>query len=230
MEEVESSKSDTTVEYKRTGLYPLDPLSTILKLCLLYFLPKYTKISIKPCRIFFQQPSLYQGALRLYFGDEKNHLHHLLSPIKNYIEMYPSINDENLQNFTKFAIKGLTRLINSYQERNDTKLLIDALTHYRKLLSESLNSPNSLSINDDINIEDEYKNVSISDYKDKINSLWNRTEIDVVSDLFQILIFNNETNKDFMQWFKSMNTIVDSKEIDLEKWWCSIFDVSIRSR
>lgn len=59
----------------------LDPLSVILKLFIYSYKPIGTKISIHNNRLYIQEPGIFQGTVRVFFGDCKNDINIIMFPI-----------------------------------------------------------------------------------------------------------------------------------------------------
>jgi len=59
----------------------LDPLSVIIKLFIYSYKSVGTKISIQHNRVSIQEPGIFQGPVRVFFGDCKNDINILIFPI-----------------------------------------------------------------------------------------------------------------------------------------------------
>ena len=92
----------------------IDPFCCLIKLSLLRFLDPGTKISIYQNRIHFNHPSIFQGFIRTFYGDNREHLHNLYMPIKKCVEWF--WNDKNGDMLYMFnnAVIGLKMLKNAY--------------------------------------------------------------------------------------------------------------------
>ena len=64
----------------------LEPFCTLIKLILLSYKDKGTKISIYNNSIQYQEPSYIQGILRIWSGDCREDLHNLYNPIIKALE------------------------------------------------------------------------------------------------------------------------------------------------
>jgi len=175
----------------------LDPLSTIIKLALLNKYNNGVKISIQYNIIYIQKKSCYQGLLRWFNSDSKKDLDKLFNPIiyacQKYLinNIYPNINI-----IFEYAIKGLDKLINTYN--NDT-----IISNYLKYLSLIINYflikfNNNLEyiINDDLIYKPIFNSNNMYDiYFNKyhllkidfnyINYIWTDTMINDLIILFQ---------------------------------------------
>ena len=92
----------------------IDPFCCLIKLSLLRFLDSGTKISIYQNRIHFNQSGIFQGFIRTFYGDNREHLHNLYMPIKKCVEWF--WNDKNGDMLYMFnnAVIGLKMLKNAY--------------------------------------------------------------------------------------------------------------------
>jgi hypothetical protein len=59
----------------------LDPLSVILKLFIYNYKPQGTKLSISHNKIVIQDHGIFQGSVRTFFGDTKNDINIIFSPV-----------------------------------------------------------------------------------------------------------------------------------------------------
>ena len=81
----------------------LDPLTSIVRLAILSFKSKGTKISINNNKITFCEPNMWQGTLRLAFGDNREDLHNLYNPIVKATKWY-SCENVNIKDYSKLQI------------------------------------------------------------------------------------------------------------------------------
>jgi len=162
----------------------LDPLSCIIRLGLLTFKDKYTKISIANNKIYFQAPDILQGPVRWTFGDGRADLHNLCNPIEKAILWYNPIENKCIDNIFKLSVEGLTRLKQSYIVPNntigDSNLVCHSISHYITLIQNKINNVDTLS-----HLPDEH-NVSF-----KI--LWCAEEIEIIDNLF--ILANDKRKK-----------------------------------
>mgnify|MGYP001222291411 CR=1 FL=1 len=165
----------------------LEPLSCILKLGLLEYKEKGTKISIIDNSIHFNEPSLTQGLTRLFNGDCREDLHNLYHPLIKSIEWHP-LDDYSL--LYQQCKNGLN-LLNSVYDNNTT--IHHTINHY-------------ISIIDGTNkIETPETNPIIDQLKD----IWSIEEIKAINELISLIV--NGKNKEI--YIKSLNDIVSAKEL-----------------
>jgi hypothetical protein len=152
----------------------LDPLNTVIKLALLGFKAPNTKLSITNHNVFLHEPSYFQGAIRIYNGDNKEDLHYLLNPL--YLATIKYLNDSNLLLFT-LAINGLNLLKETYNCSETTKHTIDL---YIYMLDNSINKKN---------VEFSFIKISSEDIDlySKFYYNWRDEEINVIITLFNLI-------------------------------------------
>lgn len=168
----------------------LEPISCIMKLILLQYKQKGTKISVNNNAILFNEPSLGQGFLRSIYGDCREDLHNLYYPILRCVQWY-SHEDPHFKYFYQECKKGLLLLIDVY-DNNST--IHHTLSHYISIIEG----------NKDDNLNDEKINPII----DTLHEIWSPGEINALYDL--LMLIQKNKNKDI--YLKALEDIVTSKE------------------
>ena len=92
----------------------LEPFNCILRIILLNYKLEGTKISIQNNSIQYNDPSFYQGILRSIYGDNRDDIHNLYSPILKAFEWYNTIDSKMNKYFFEKLIIGLECLKNVY--------------------------------------------------------------------------------------------------------------------
>jgi hypothetical protein len=122
--------------------YVLDPIATICKIALLYYMPEKTKLSINYNSISLQTPTYTQPIERKYNGDSRNDIPNLNTTLIRACEWYIAASDidENILNKIKniavFCIKGLTKLqTGTYSNDIGTKII---LQHFINMIQSAL--------------------------------------------------------------------------------------------
>jgi hypothetical protein len=90
----------------------LDPLTTLIKLAILPFKPEGTKLSIDNNYIFFSENTVYQFAIRTYYGDSYNDLRDITKPLHKAVAWY--FDDPKMKYLFENAINGLEKLKHTY--------------------------------------------------------------------------------------------------------------------
>lgn len=181
-----------TCQYSNKKNLILEPFCCLLKLILLQFKEKKTKISIIDNSIYYNEPSLTQGIIRLFNGDCREDLHNLYHPLLKCVEWYP------IKEYPKFyeeCKKGL-ELLNDVYDNNTT--IHHTITHYITIV-EGTNKQTLPDTNPII---------------DQLKDIWIQEEIKAISELL-ILILNNK-NKEI--YIKSLEDIIDAKEKTVNKY------------
>ena len=161
----------------------LDPLTCIIRLAILAFKPPGTKISINNNKITYCEPSIFQGTLRLAFGDNREDLHNIYNPIKKATTWF-SDKDEHINNLFVHAVSGLKVLKDSYS-KNST--IYHTLKLYQDLIKLNLKKvkPNYNCVETD-DERDEAEKTRARDLNKiylKLKSLWSRRELSIINNL-----------------------------------------------
>ena len=114
----------------------LEPFCTIIKLILLSYKDKGTKISIYNNSIQYQEPSYIQGILRIWSGDCREDLHNLYNPIIKALEYSDLNNDKHIYLLNK-CIDGLNNLIQNY---DNNSIITHTLNHYINIIKKYINN------------------------------------------------------------------------------------------
>ncbi len=164
----------------------LEPLCCLLKLILLQFKERGTKISIIDNSIQFNEPSITQGLIRTFYGDCREDLHNLYHPLIKCLEWYPLKENQLLYNESK---KGL-EIINEVYDDNTT--IHHTITHYLSIVE----GKNDKDLPDTNPVIDQLKDTWLSD------------EINAIKELLSLIL--NGKNKDI--YINALNDIVSAKE------------------
>ena len=90
----------------------LDPLTTLIKLAILPFKPEGTKLSIDNNYIFYSENTVYQFAVRTYYGNSYNDLRDITKPLHKAVAWY--FDDPKMKYLFENAINGLEKLKQTY--------------------------------------------------------------------------------------------------------------------
>lgn len=165
----------------------LEPLCCILKLILLQFKEKNTKISVSDNSITFNEPSYGQGLVRSLYGDCREDLHNIYHPLLKAVEWYP-IKDFNI--YYEECKKGLQLLLKVY---DDNTTIHHTISHYISIIIEGKNDKEVLETNPII---------------DNLKDFWKTEEINVINELLNLILKNIE--KDV--YLKCLENIIVEKE------------------
>lgn len=128
--------------------YIIDPLTTLCKLALLNFMPGGTKLSISHHILYIQEFSYFQGPLRKIYGDSRNDISNINTPLLKVVKWYiidnielikyPNDETENsMKIITQYAIKGLKKVQSTtYNDDMSIKII---LQYFINMLTTALN-------------------------------------------------------------------------------------------
>jgi len=129
----------------------LEPICCLYRLSLLQFYDDGVKISISENKIVINDSGYIQGVARWSKGDARKDLHNLFNPIDrlykyDYFTLYDD--DEDFIYLLNNAIKGLNKLINTYDE---TSIIVHSLNLYKKILEDIKNKKEKIetTVNED---------------------------------------------------------------------------------
>ena len=208
---------------KKKQLQLLEPLSTIIRLAILYFDLQGTKIAIYNNRIFTQKPNFMQGTIRWTYGNKRNELHYLYKPIVIAINQYDAKLNKNIKTIFEYAIKGLDKLRNTYKQKSGT-IICHSIDLYKEAILKSIgdtkNTKNtkdiskftSTSKNKKINLTDSihYDDITSKLYDD-FNQLWDEEQITIIADLLNLA--NKQTELSTKTSFiEAIDAIIKNKE------------------
>jgi hypothetical protein len=118
----------------------LDPLTTLIKLAILPFKPEGTKLSIDNNYIFYSENTLYQFAVRTYYGDSYNDLRDITKPLHKAVAWY--FDDAKMKYLFDNAINGLEKLKQTYGNTGKADAVqsyIDVLAGFNHRVMQEIN-------------------------------------------------------------------------------------------
>jgi len=197
-----SSKNGPTTYNKQI----LDPLTCMIKLCLLNFKPKGTKISISGNKISSQSPDMFQGATRWINGDNRMDLHNLCNSIERGVEWYDCESNSNIANIFTMAIGGLRRLKESYQGIENTDIVCDAINHYIKIIEERLEKnikPDKVKL----------QTISENNINKSLKNMWESDEIAIISSMLILAKKKKYDQNEITGIIRAVECLLESKDI-----------------
>ena len=216
----------------------LDPISSLIRLVLLIYKPKGTKLSFYNNKIYFQEPDLFQSTKRWTSGDNRTHIHNLYKPIFKINLWYDVSKPELIYILTKSQI-GLKILLECYTDDNNSNLISHSINYYLETISNILNNNHNLNSiqkknlnilhNNNIdNIDNNNINNNIDNlehmenttdiYSIKLKNLWNDNEINIIFLLLKEIDNKFNTNDKFNNYkslIDSIENILNGKDIIL---------------
>lgn len=106
----------------------LDPISTAIRLGLLCFKPPHTKINISNNRIYFQEPSIFQGIIRRVCGDNRSNINIVIECIQRFTQWY-NMKNYQVRYICERMLDGLLTLKTCYDNTSD-KLVSQTITFF----------------------------------------------------------------------------------------------------
>jgi len=198
---------------KKSDKQILDPLTTIIKIALLSFYEKGSKLSIINNKICIQEPSFYQGPVRWTYGDSRSKLYNLREPIEYCMLWFPYSKYKELKKIYLLAIEGLKKLKESYNtgDSDDYDLIDHLIDYYIKIINENFK-----------NMEKKVKeglleqSVILNDrLQGQIKKIWKKEDILLINGYFDILKNDNNNNN---RVFDSINIFLDGKDEIIQKF------------
>lgn len=185
----------------------LEPLQVLTQLAVLSYLPVGTKISISNNILYLQQPTYFQGVMRWYQQDNKDDLYYLFHAIRRYYKWYKHKDDEVFTKILSLAIKGIEKLIETYN-----KIGITTITHTLNLYK------NILEQNSDELFKDENHNsISVDDVFQTITELYDRKLLVILYSIFEIME-KEENEKNIQLYVEGLNKILEPTQNNIRKW------------
>ena len=164
----------------------LDPLTCIIRLAILSFKPAGTKISINNNKITYCEPGIFQGTLRLAYGDNREDLHNIYNPIKKATLWFKN-SDSNINNLFRYAIFGIKLLRDSYSKNSTIyhtlKLYQDLIKLNLKNKVKNKHNVTADETEDEGNAEEKAKKTELNKIYLKLKNLWNQRELSIINNL-----------------------------------------------
>jgi hypothetical protein len=189
----------------------IDPMSCLIKLSVLSYFPDGTKMSITNNKIYFNEPTALQGAIRFFQSDNREDLHNLFNPIQKCIKWYWNADDTGAQLLFALAITGLRVLKKSYPIHSTIQHTLD---YYINLLIRKELCDESTSLSD----EAESSNSSANTIYKFLKNLWNKREINIIIELlkeYKIKTDEDKASKEALILLNTINTMIDIKDSKL---------------
>lgn len=182
--------------------YIIDPLTSLCKLALLYFMPEKTRLAINHHVLYIQGYSYYQWIERMKNGDSRIDISNLNTPLLKAIKWYILDGAEKIEMdeqtyasiliITNFSIKGLIKMQNNTYV-NDLAIRV-ILQYFINMLRNALTADWS---DEDYVKSDSHTNI----ISDKIK---NNYDPHIINSIAKILNDANETNS-----AEDINALID---------------------
>jgi hypothetical protein len=198
--------TDTTVQLfssifgnnkQQTKYFIIDPFTCMVRLAILSFKPKGTKISILDNMIKYNDPNILQGTIRWSQGDNRDDLHNLYRPITKAIEWY-QLEDEKIKHIFGLSSKGIENLMFSYTGNSTVR---HSLVYYKSIIDDNLKEEKETIVNKEENFNKIYT---------ELKSLWNKNEINIINDILSEM--ENKTDDEKQSLINAIDSIINIKE------------------
>jgi len=198
--------TDTTVQLfssifgnnkQQTKYFIIDPFTCMVRLAILSFKPKGTKISILDNMIKYNDPNILQGTIRWSQGDNRDDLHNLYRPITKAIEWY-QLDDEKIKHIFGLSSKGIENLMFSYTGNSTVR---HSLVYYKSIIDDNLKEERETIVNKEENFNKIYT---------ELKSLWNKNEINIINDILSEM--ENKTDEEKQSLINAIDSIINIKE------------------
>lgn len=199
----------------------LDPVSTAIKISLLKYRPVGTKLGLGKNRIYFHNPTLYQGLMRHVQGDEKSDIHVVICALEDFVVRYNSANPDILY-LHKAIIDGLTRLMDCYGTP-DENIVSQNINYFILKLSKigarmddsaGDNANISISIHSDGKSGNRLANAVGRDtvFYDHFRDVWGTGEIKIICSMLDELERSGDSASKQSAYMKAIHRIVAEKD------------------
>jgi hypothetical protein len=123
-------------EHKANG--QLEPMSTLIRLAMLQYLPAGTKLGVEGNAIVFDRPVLGQAALRTWRGSSREDVHCLNGALKTVLRVY-NARHPHVRLLLAGAAHGLAKFAQCYN--GTSNLTATSLEYYQTMLRNALRPP-----------------------------------------------------------------------------------------
>ncbi len=180
MSNIETPTEDRIMALK----YILDPISTIIKLCILSKKPVGCKICVSDNTIFIQDVGIFQALVRYVYKTNKIDIQYLYNPIElacaHFLTEPFLKNNPNIKNLFINAQKGILSLVETY--KNFT-IITHTLFFYYNIIANYLGE----KYNDKLFMRDNISNVYNKELVSKLNAIWTNERIKIVLNMIDFM-------------------------------------------
>jgi|UniRef100_A0A6C0IPM8 hypothetical protein len=185
----------------------VEPLHVMVHLALLNYCPIGTKISISDNTLHLQKPSYVQGVLRWWSNDSKDDLYYLFHAIRRYYLWYKNTKDLKYNYILENSIKGIGKLIITYQSCKNT-----AITHSLSLYKNILEMEQP-----DLFRETSENVITMDNVFKGVTDLYSKHQIFVIFNTLKIL--ETETNAEYInQYLTSLESFFVPLNVEIRSW------------
>lgn len=179
----------------------LDPLSVIIKLFICSYKPIGTKISINNNKIDIQEPGLFQGTVRVFFGDCKNDINIIIFPILYSCVKYLT-GDTKVKYYAIFE-----RVLLSFDLLKETyngSEIIYNIEQLKTIVSSFLNSADTINPNSLVGSYESPGGLIKQNMYNHLNSVWSPQRVSVIFGII-LEILNTSSTEILTSLLNSLN-------------------------
>lgn len=207
MNAIEAPTEDKIIIHK----YILDPLSTIVKLCILSKKSIGCKISVYNNTIAIQEVGIFQSLVRYVFKNNKIDLQYLYNPIEiacaNFLNEKNVKKNPNIKSLFIDAQKGILSLIETY--KNFT-IITHTLYMYYNIIANYLSD----KFNEKLFIRDNISGIYNQELVDKLNTLWTNDRIKMILNMIEFIDKDKGSEKS-VKCLEEFMIIIDNEVFNL---------------
>ena len=185
----------------------LEPLHVMIQLSLLASCPIGTKISVSNNTLHIQKPYFAQGIIRWWNEDSKDDLYYLYHAIRRFYIWYKSKDDTIYNYILSRALRGLERLVETYNNAKHTSITT-TLALYKNILQLDSTELFKTSKEDVLNIDKVFQ---------KITLLYDNKLLVVVYNILQKMETDSNTTN-IENYDKSLTYFLMPTNIEIRNW------------
>jgi len=197
-------------------LYILDPLTTIIKLAVLSHKPQGTKLFVKQNVIYFHEPGLFQGFVRMLNSmldiANKSNIRFLYNPIDmacmHFLTEPMLKKHPQMLKLFQAARNGLQKLYETYDKSSIIRYVIQLFILTISNHIEKLNIPAALFKKDELSL------YYTDELLGSLNGRWTEDKITLILNIIEFLSKDSQTATSVNSYVKTLETTIE--QIDLE--------------
>lgn len=188
----------------------LEPLTTLVRLCMIYYENPGIKIGINYNKVLFYRNNGFQSIFRKLYSESRENLHNLHNPILRASEWY-SCQCEEIKYIFEYAILGLKQLRESYQLQS---IISHSLDSYSQILQNEINKIADSDIETNQYQKIPTTNLDENEKGSLYKSLLNIWDFRNIQTIYNILKDLEESNTENLKWshLKTLENIISIKE------------------
>jgi hypothetical protein len=193
-------------------LYVLDPLTTIVKLAILSHKPNGTKLIVTQNVIYFQEPGMFQGVVRLFNAfvlnniANKSNLRFLYNPIElaclYFLSPEMKTKHPSMIKLFQAARNGLQKLMDTY----DKSTIIRYVIHlFIITLSNHIDEHHTTGIFEKDELSLYYTDAMLRD----LHAQWTEEKITLILNIIEFLSKDSQTQTSVNSYVKTLETTIE---------------------